>query len=268
MKEKINKLISRKFRPYPKSPEINEFREELQSDMFSIYDDSIAEGKSEKDAFNDAKSILINLKKAVKEIEESSSRKILKSKAINFVAFTAFYLIAVGALYLVLSFLVFQSFKITWLVPVGAGLIYFIIVSIVALRYIMMYSVERVKRYSLAIVSVAILPIIYVFPNLYAETIMHLETWEHSWISILIYFAIGVVLDLMIYGKRTPTLAKLIEVGATGLLISTIIFLSLGLFASLWNISWLIYIVYFAICAFVVYIYAKRKSKKLTEDSK
>lgn len=262
MEMKLRSYIDRKFFAYPKTKEIVELREELYSMMCDKYNDCQKSGLTEEQSYKQVLTILDGYKSAIKEIETGSSLGALKKKLVSSLAFSAFYFIALTCVYLYVSMVTFNSFDKTWLIGVGGAFVYFIYFAANMLGYAKMFDMKVLTRCSMGVLFLSFIPSLYVFPSLLLSELYGKTTWEHSWLIIPVVVFIYLLTDLIIFAKKTPKLIFDIELVVTGLTLTTVVYLFVAYFHNLWNLAWIVYVVYLSIVALGFYVSEKSKSRK------
>ena len=259
MENKLRKYIEKKFFMYPKTNEIVELREELYSMMQDKYNDCLNEGLSAEQSYQEAISILTDYKTAIREIETGNSLGALKNKLVSSLGFSAFYFIALTCIYLYVSLIPLKSFEQTWLIMVGGAFVYFIYLSASMLSYAKLFNMKILARCSVGLLFISFIPPVYVFPNLILSEIYSVNTWNPSWIVILVLFFIYLLIDLIMFGKNMPKLFKDIQLFAAGFILTTIAYLIVSIQYDLWSRVWIMYVAYLAIVSLVLYIGEKWK---------
>lgn len=265
MEKKLRKYIERKFYLYPKTNEIVELREELYSMMQDKYNDCLKEGLSEEQSYKEAITILTNYKTAIAEVETGSSLGALKKKLVSSLAFSAFYFIALTCIYLYVSMISLKSFDQTWLIIVGGAFVYFIYFSASLLCYAKLFDMRMLTRCSVGLLFLSLIPLVYVFPNLILSELYSVNTWNPSWIIILILLFIYLLIDLLMFAKYMPKLFKDIQQLMTGFILTTIVYLIASVRYDLWSRAWIMYVLYLAIVSLAFYIGEKHRINKPAE---
>lgn len=254
MEQKLRKYVEGKFRLYPKTDEIMELREELYSMMRDKYRDCQNSGMSKDTSYKQALTFMENYKLAIREVETGSKLGALRKKFIGSLAFSVFYFIAIICAYLYISMVTVKSFEATWLIIVGAAFVYAVYLSVNALVYARMFNMKTLSRCSLGFLFMSLIPLLYVFPNLIAEILYRNPAWEYSWLAIPVIVFIYVLTDLIAFGKSTYKKCLGLEIALVGLVLTTVVYLIVAYFYSLWSIAWIVYLVYLCIAALAFYI--------------
>lgn len=259
MKQKLRKYVFRKFRGYPKTKEIVDLREELYAMMCDKYDDELAQGKSNEDAYREALTLMNGYRDAVREVETGSSRAALRKTLISSLTFSALYFLLLTFLYLFLSLVTFESFEKTWLIFVGGAFLYLIYFSCNMLWYASRFSLQMLKRISVAVLFFSLIPTVFVFPSLLCSVLYHKNIWFYSWIFVLVILFLWLLVDLLCFARKGGQIACTIEWILAGLLFTTVLFLGISFRFSLWNVAWLSYVAYLCIVAAVFWVSENRK---------
>lgn len=263
MEQKLRSYIDRKFRIYPKTDEIVELREELFSMMRDKYRDCQNSGMSKEQSYKKALSFMDNYKQAIREVETGSKLGALWKKFIGSLAFSAFYFIAFISVYLYISMVTVKSFESTWLIGVGGAFIYLIYLAVNALGYAKMFDMKVLSRCSLGFFFFSLIPLIYVFPNLYAMELYGEAAWEYSWLVIPVILVIYIITDLIAFGKTNNKRCLDIEIALGGLVLTTAVYLIVAYFYNLWSIAWIVYLMYLSIAVLTFYISKKTSIGKV-----
>lgn len=257
MEIKLRRYVDRKFRLYPKTVEILELQEELYSMMRDKYRDCQNSGMSKEASYKQALTFMKDYKLAIREVETGSSLGALRKKTIGSLAFSAFYFIAVVCAFLYLSMVTFKSFDNTWLIIVGGAFVYLVYLAANVLGYARMFRLRILLRCSLAFLFLTFVPLLYVFPSLVADELLGMPAWEHSWLLLPVLLFAYILTDLIAFWKTTSKKCRGFELALGGLVLATAIYLIVAYFYSLWNIAWIVYLVYLSIAALAFYISKK-----------
>lgn len=257
MKNKLRMYINRKFLLYPKTNGILELREELFSMMCDRYDDCQKKGLTKNASYKQALTFMEDYKTAIREVERGSSLEALKKKLISFLAFSAFYFMILTSIYLYVSMVILNDFEKSWLIVVTGAFIYLIYFSINMFDYAEMFNMHIFSRISLGCLFLSFVPPLYVFPGLYFTVINSKNIWGYSWLIIPVIGLLYLITDIIVFRKKTNKLAFSIELTFAGLLFTSSVYLFISYFFDLWNVAWIIFVVYLAIIALAVYINEK-----------
>ncbi len=259
MKEALRKYACKKFKRYPKTKEILELREELYSMMCDKYDDCIAQGMSEKESFHKACELMQDCKAAVREVEVGSSLGALRKKLINLLAFSAVYILTLTCAYLILSLLVFESFAKSWLMMVVGAFVYLIYIALSLHSYSRMFEFRRLRRIAFGGIFASLVPMIYVLPGMISSMFFGQNIWGKSWLIIVFLGILYLAADISLFVESK--LGFRLELAGLGLTITTLIYLSSSMLYGIWNIAWIVYVVYLVIVAFSIYFAEKRANR-------
>jgi hypothetical protein len=254
MEEKLKRYVDRKFRLYPKTREITEFREELYSMMRDKYRDCQNSGLSKQASYKQALTFMENYKRAIREVETGSRLSALRKKFIGFLAFSAFFFIALICVYLYISMVAVKSFENTWLIVVGGAFTYLVYLAANALGYAKMFDMKGLSRGALSFLFLSFVPLIYVFPNLLADVLLGKPMWTYSWLAVPVILFLYILTDLIAFGKSTHKKYLGAEIALAGLVLTSAVYLIVAYFYSLWAIAWIVYLVYLSIVALSFYI--------------
>ena len=261
MEKRIRAYVDRKFFRYPKTKEIVELREELYSMMRDKYEDCKSSGLTDEESYRQTLTIMNDFKSAIKEVETGSSLGALRKKLASFLAFSAFYFIALTCVYLYASMVSLQSFKGTWLIGVDGAFAYLVFVAVNMLGYAKMFDMKILSRCSLGVLFISFIPLIYVFPNLILAELYGEIFWAYSWLAIPILVFAYMLADLIMFGRKMPRLFFGIELALTGLVLTTAVYLSVAFLCHLWSIAWIVYVIYLSIVSLAFYINEKIRNQ-------
>lgn len=262
MEQKLRKYIDRKFYMYPKTNEIVELREELYSMMLDKYNDGLKRGFSAEQSYQEAITILTNYKTAIAEVETGSSLGALKKRLVSSLAFSAFYFAALTCIYLYVSIILLRSFEQTWLIMVGGAFIYLLYFSASMLGYAKLFDMRILARWTVGLLFLSLIPLIYVFPNLVLSELYSVHKWNPSWILILVLIFVYLLVDLIIFAKNMPKLFQDIQLLIAGSMLTTIAYLIVSVRYDLWSRAWIMYVLYLAIVSLAFYIGEKHRMTK------
>jgi len=259
MEMKLRSYINRKFFMYPKTKEIVELREELYSMMVDKYNDYQKNGFTKEESYKEALSLLEDYKSAIKEVETGNSLTVLKKKLSSSLSFSVFYFITLTCIYLYVSMVALNSFRNTWLVVVGGAFVYLIYFAANMLGYAYMFDMRVLTRCFVGVLFLNCIPLLYVFPSLLLSELYRKPVWRYSWLVLPVIAFIYLLTDLIIFAKNAPKLALNIHILVTGFALTTVVYLILSCLGHLWNIAWILYVVYLAIIALGFYVREKLK---------
>lgn len=259
MKEQLRKYICKRFRRYPKTKEILELREELYSMMCDKFDDCVAQGESEKESLRKACELMQDCKSAVREVELGSSLGALRKKLTDLLAFSAVFIMTLTCAYLFLSLCVFKTFEKTWILPVVGAFIYLIYIAVSLHGYAKMFEFRRLQRIAFGGIFASLLPMLYVLPGMVAGMFLGKSIWSFSWILVIVLGIIYLASDITFFVESK--LGFRLELAGLGLAISTLVYLVLSMIYGVWNVAWLVYVVYLVIVAFAIYFAEKRSAR-------
>ena len=259
MKEALRKYACKKFKRYPKTKEILELREELYSMMCDKYDDCIAQGMNEKESFHKACELMQDCKAAVREVEVGSSLGALRKRLINLFAFSAVYLLTLTCAYLVLSLIVFESFKKSWLMIVVGAFIYLIYIAFSLHSYARMFEFKRLRRIAFGGVFASLVPMLFVLPSMLCSMFAEINVWGKSWLVVIVLGIFYLAADLSLFVESK--LGFRLELAGLGLGITTLIYLGTSMLYGIWDVAWIVYVVYLVIAAFAIYFAEKRANR-------
>lgn len=259
MKEQLKKYAAKKFRRYPKTKEIVELREELYSMMCDKYDDCIAGGMSEKESYRNACELMQDCKSAVREVEMGSSLGALRKKLTDILAFSAVYLLTLTCAYLILSLFVFESFEKTWLITVAGAFVYLIYIACSLYNYARMFRFNKLTRIAFGGIFFSLLPMLYVLPSMITSILLDRSVWDWSWLSVLVLSLLYLAADMTFFAESK--LCFRLEFAGLGLVTATLIYLTASMRWGIWNIAWIVFVIYLVIVAFAIYMAEKRASR-------
>jgi hypothetical protein len=257
MEKKLRKYINRKFFLYPKTDKIIEVREELYSIMLDQYNDCLASGMSEEESYKKATEMTLDYKDAVKEVETGSSLGALKKNLISTASFSTFYFLTLTAIYLFVSIVVLKSFAKTWLIPVGGAFAFLLFFAVNGYQYASLFNFKALKRWGIGLIYASLVPILYVFPSLYLSVVHSKNVWGHSWLIAVILVFLYIITDYIAFRKRISSFERDIHLLASGLILTTILYLAASIWFHLWGSAWILYVVYLAIVSLAFYISEK-----------
>ena len=254
MENKLRKHINKKFRLYPKTKEILEVREELFSIILDKYNDSIQSGMSEDQSYREAIGLMVDYKDAIREVETGSSLSALKRNIVSVVAFSTFYFVMLTAVYLFVSMVVLETFEHTWLIAVGGTFVYLVYFAAKAYQYATLFNLRILARCGIGLIYLTFIPIFYVFPSLYVSVMGDLSIWGQSWLIIALTVMLYILTDYFVYRKQISPLQSGLHLIVAGLLLTTILYLSISIWFQLWSTAWIIYVVFLALVSLIFYI--------------
>lgn len=257
MKEQLKKYAWHKFRGYPKTREITELRDELYSMMCDRYDDCIASGMSERESAERARELMNDCKSAVREVELNSSMGGLRRKLIDLLALSAALMLTLTGVYLLLSLVVCRSFDKTWLLIVTGAFAYVVYVAVSLFRYARMFRFTKLTRIAFAGIFLSLVPLLYVLPGLIAGVVCGIGIWSWSWVVLPLLALVYLAADTAMFARTRRALT--VELAADGFALATAVYLWLSVFHGKWNVAWLVYVLYLAAVAFVIYFAERRR---------
>lgn len=257
MKEKLKKYVYGKFRRYPKTKEITELREELLSMACDKYEDCLAGGMDENESYNEAVKIMCGYRSAIRETEKGSSYKAFKRKLVNLLAFTAAYFLALTCIYLGIGLA--HGFSDKWIIMVGGAFVYGIYITAMLFSYAKMFGHPVLRRVAMGGIFVSLVPLIYVYPSMLFDMFTDNRIWGKSWLIVPAIVLISVAADMIVYRENKKSLK--IEALCFGLLVCVCVYLTVSMITSLWHVTWMIFVLYVTIVAFILYIDAVRKDR-------
>jgi hypothetical protein len=261
MKNKIRSYVNKKFFVYPKTNEIIELREELYSMMCDKYDDCSTQGLSPEISYKQTTEMMKDYKSAIREVETGSSLSALKKKLVSSLAFSAVYFIALTCVYLYVSMVTLGSFEKSWLIGVGGAFVYLIYFASNMFGYAKIFEMPKFSRVSLFGLFLSLVPALYVFPSLMLMELYAKDVWSHSWLLVPVIVLLYIIIDLIIFGKKSNKLLLNFELIFAGFVLITVVYLFSAYIYDLWNLVWIVYVLYLAIVALVFYIVEKTKSR-------
>ncbi len=254
MEEKLKEYVNRKFRLYPKTKEIVEIRDELYSIMIDKYNDCLNMGITEEEAYKSAIEMMVDYKDAIREVEKSGTLGALKKVIVNMGSFTTFYFITLTFIYLFVSVVILKSFKKTWLIAVGGSFIYLIYFSISLYKYAKLFNFKTLSRWGIAFIYISLIPLIYVFPSLYLSVVHSKNIWNRSWLVVIIIVFFYIITDYIVNKKYMSIVEKDILIFASGLLLTTFLYLFISMKFNVWGIAWILYVLYLSLISLIFYI--------------
>lgn len=258
MKEKLKKYVYGKFRHYPKTKEITELRDELYSMTCDKYEDCLSNGMNENDSYKEAVKIMCGYKAAIRETEKGSSYKAFKRKLINLLAFTAAYYLALTCIYLGISLI--HGFEDKWIIMVGGAFVYTIYITVMLFLYSKMFGHPVLKRVAMGGIFASLVPILYVYPSMLCDMFANKNIWDRSWLIVPAIVLVSVAVDMIVY--RANKKALKIEALCFGLLVCACVYLTLSMLTSMWHVTWMIFVIYVTIVAFILYLGAVKSDGK------
>lgn len=185
----------------------------------------------------------------------------LSRRLVNLLAFSAVYFITLTCIYLYLSMVTFDSFARTWLIVVAGGFIYLIYFAAAMFGYAKIFDMPKLTRLALLGLFVSAVPIVYVMPTLVPAVLWGMNAWGHSWLVVPMLGLVYLVTDLIMFRKSMDRRALGIELTAGGFALSTVIYLVASYVFDSWNLAWLVYVIYLAVVAFVIYVSELRRNR-------
>lgn len=258
MEGKLKKYINRKFMLYPKTKDILEVREELYSIVLDRYRDCLNSGMSQEESYKKAIEIMADYKDALKEVEKGSSLGALKNNLISAIFFSSFYFITLTLIYLFISMVVLKTFDKTWLIAVGGAFIYLVYVSVSIYSYAKLFNFEKWVRWGIALIYFSLIPVFYIFPSLYLSVVHSKSIWAYSWIIAVILVFLYAINNYIINRQHLSVFQRELYLLVSGLILTTIIYLFISIWFSLWKVTWMLYVVYLAVVSLVFYIRGKK----------
>lgn len=259
MEKKLRKYIDRKFFLYPKTDKIVEVREELFSIMLDKYSDCLESGMPKDDCYKRALEMMEDYKNAIREVETGSSLGALKKNLISTASFTTFYFIALTFVYLLVSMVVLKSFDKTWLIVVGGSFVYLLYFAFIFYQYARLFNFMTLARCGIALIYASLVPLLYVFPSLYLSVVHSNSTWSFSWIIVIVLGFLYILTDYLACRNTISVLERDIHLLAAGLLLTTTLYLAASIWFQLWDVAWLVYVLYLALVSLGFYISEKTK---------
>jgi len=254
MQNKLRKYINKKFRLYPKTKEILEVREELFSIILDKYNDSIQSGMNEEQSYREAIGLMVDYKDAIREVETGSSLSALKRNVISVVAFSTFYFVMLTAVYLFVSMVALDTFEHTWLIAVGGTFVYLVYFAVKAYQYATLFNLRILARCGIGLIYFTFIPVFYVFPSLYVSVMGNLSIWGQSWLIIALIVMLYILTDYFVYRKEISPLQRGLHLIIAGLILTTILYLTISIWFHLWGTAWIIYVVFLALVSLTFYI--------------
>lgn len=258
MEKKLRKYINRKFSLYPKTNEILEVREELYTIMLDKYSDCISMNMTQDDSYRSAIEMMADYKQAVKEVETGSSLPALKKNIITTIAISSFYFILLTFIYLLISMAVLKTFNNTWLIAVGGAFAYLVYLALKVYEYAKLFSLKRLTRLGIGLIYLTAIPVLYIFPSIYMQVLYTKNVWSFSWIIVIVIFILYLLTDCYVYRKELSVIEKSMHLIGSGLLITTVLYLSISARFNLWGVAWIIYVAYLGIVSLAIYIGEKK----------
>lgn len=257
MRGKLRKYVNRKFLLYPKTKDILEVREELYSIVLDRYNDCFHSGMSENESYKRAIEMMADFKEAIKEVERGSSLGALKRNLIGAIFFSSFYFTTLTLIYLFVSIVVLKTFEKTWLIAVGGAFIYLIYCSVSIYRYAILFNFKKMTRWGILLIYFSLAPILYVFPSLYLSVMQSKSIWGSSWIIVLVLVFLWMITDYFASRKHLSKFQKDVHLLVSGLILTTILYLSVSMWFDLWDVAWILYVVFLALVSLAFYISGK-----------
>lgn len=231
--------------------------------MLDKYNDCMYSGISEDESYKRAIEMMADYKDAIREVETGSSLSALKKKLINTAFISSIYFITLTFIYTFVSMVVLKTFDKTWLIAVGGAFAYFVYFSINAYEYAKLFNFKILKRCGIALIYFNLIPAFYVFPSLYLSVVHSKNIWNHSWMIVIIIIFFYILTDYIANRKHISILERSIRLLVLGFILTTILYLSASIWFHLWNIAWILYVVYLAIISLAFYISEKTGKFKI-----
>ena len=227
--------------------------------MCDKFDDCVAQGYSQEESLKKACELMQDCKSAVREIEVGSSLGALRKRMTDLLAFSAVFLMTLTCAYLVLSICVFKTFEKTWMLPVVGAFAYLIYIATSLHSYAKMFEFRGLQRIAFGGIFLSLLPMLYVLPGMVAGIFLGKNIWPTSWLIVILLGIIYLAADITFFVESK--LGFRLELAGLGLGIATLLYLALSMTYGIWNVAWLVYVVYLVIAAFTIYFVEKRASR-------
>ena len=149
---------------------------------------------------------------------------------------------------------ILKSFKKTWLIAVGGSFIYLIYFSISLYKYAKLFNFKTLSRWGIAFIYISLIPLIYVFPSLYLSVVHSKNIWNRSWLVVIIIVFFYIITDYIVNKKYMSIVEKDILIFASGLLLTTFLYLFISMKFNVWGIAWILYVLYLSLISLIFYI--------------
>ncbi len=179
MNDKILIYVKSLFKDAPRTQRISEIEEELLSNLNDKYNDLVASGKSEADAYETVVASVGNIDSLIAEEDnfvEDYKKKQKEKKLIG--TFSSSFWLLTTIVYFLVSFL-FSSWEYSWIIFVIAAALNSVFVSIIT---------KKVQVGSIIWLSAVVLYLILSFTT---------EKWEITWLVFLAAAALQQILRLV-----------------------------------------------------------------------
>ena len=127
--------------------------------------------------------------------------------------------------------------------------------------YARLFELKILKRISLFLIFLSIVPLVFVLPSLIVDQLYGVEIWNFSWLSVLGVLDLYFLTDLIAFGSRGSKAGFIIELVFAGLLLTATVFLTSSLFAGVWSTALFIFVIYLAVVAIAAAIFLKKNKQ-------
>ena len=191
-------------------------------------------------------------------MEKGSSLSALKRNLIGLIFFSSFYFITLTLIYLFVSMVVLKTFSKTWLIAVAGSFIYLVYLSASLYGYAQLFNFSKLARWGIGLIYFSLIPIFYIFPSMYLSVVRSRSIWHYSWINAVIIVFLYMITDYIVNRDGLSVFQRELYILAVGLLLTTILYISISMWFKLWDVAWMLYVVYLALVSLAFFIRGKK----------
>jgi MFS family permease len=238
MVERFQKYLDKKFHVYPKSKALADLKEELLGNLMDRYNEYVAEGLSQEDAYNKAVASVGDTGDAARLADSSAGLKVKALRAGLGLSITALYWVVVVTAFLGVS-LITNAWSWTWLIIAGGAFIYMAV--ILGVLHAKERSLNRKKntRAIALIASMIITLVLYLVLSFAIE-----GAWAWSWLICLAGVFGWFTYDSIAYSRAKSPASYKIRAYFLIAMWTVAIYLTVSIaVGTIWAYSWMIIMV-------------------------
>jgi len=237
MVERFQKYLDKKFQVYPKSKALADLKEELLGNLMDRYNEYVAEGVSQEEAYEKAVAFIGDTGDAARLVDSSAGLKVKALRAGLALTVSAVYWMVIVTAYLAVGIFT-DLWHPYWLIVVCGGFVY--LAAALGFLYTKERSLNKKNNTRiLALLSFVGATLVLYFVLSFSGAI----GWQYSWLIIIAGIFGWFTYDSFAYSKvKNQTVFKIRAYFMIAMW-AVAVFLAIGIIWSLWQYAWLIVLI-------------------------
>ncbi|MDR1905696.1 MAG: permease prefix domain 1-containing protein [Clostridiales bacterium] len=233
MREAFQKYLDKRFSSYKKSKALNDFKEELLSNLNERFEEFKAEGLSDNESYKRSIESLGDYSDALKTLDAHTPAKTMVTYSKLILSVSALYFVLLITAYLGISFLT-KGWSKTWLIVLVGSVLYVVVMFILNSKNALANQKNGKMRFNVLAIFTAVMLLSYFFISFVTKK------WGITWLIPIDFFAVWLVADIFLT-KLKKKKAMRIRISFAIMTFAAALYLTVSeLISGIWSFSWLI----------------------------